>query len=298
MSAAPAVEDRLLRARHWLRIERLEEAERDLLEVLAEAPANSSALVLLSCVAAARGDLGAAEEHASAARAADPLAPEPVARSAQVQDFAGRLGQAERTWIEAIGLAPWAANYRVALADLLWRSGRADLAEGHWAAALQLDPECADAQAGLAHLALGAGCTRRARARALAALRQNAHHRGAQLAHALTHLQRGRPFAARRELRGMLAQDPEDGELEALWWEVDRWCRWPALPVLGARLLLDRLPGGFFTAVAIAMGLAALGAITGLHALTLPWWVLLAMALYSLIAMPLARLWTRILPPR
>lgn len=110
----------------------------------------------------------------------------------------------------------------------------------------------------------------------------------------------GRPFQARRLLRDALRLDPTSKELESAWLEADRCCRWLYLPAYYFGLLSERLPGKQFLVWAIFVGFL-------MTARQLQWpsqtWapvalVYLAFCIYTWIADPLVKLWTKLVPPR
>ena len=107
------------------------------------------------------------------------------------------------------------------------------------------------------------------------------------------------PFAAKRHLREALRLDPSDSEAEAAFLEADRATRWIYLPMYYWTLLVIRLPGRQFAVWGAVMAFAFLAPRFGLGDVRLAvLGVYLVFAIYTWLALPLVKVWTRLRPPR
>lgn len=113
-------------------------------------------------------------------------------------------------------------------------------------------------------------------------------------------LQAGRPFRARRYLREALRLDPSNESIEELFIEADRYCRWIGLPYYYWGLLVSRIPGRQFTVYAVLILGSGLLAESGINKnySAIPFFLYLLFVVYTWVAEPLMKLWTRWRPPR
>lgn len=212
---------------------------------------------------------------------------------------AGRHREAEAIFIEGLRLDPTDADLYHAYGILLLKTGHEEKAERLVRTALSIEPDQPAYLSTLSRILTARG-SKAASAVATrgVALRPEVDYSHSSLAFAL--FESGRPFAARRHLREALRLDPDDERLERAWREVDLACRWICLPLYYWTHLVKRLPGKQFAVWGAVVGLVFVGPSLGLSGdllfpLSLAY---LVFCVYTWVATPLGRLWTRILPPR
>ncbi len=300
-AAAPEAWERALeKARHFNGQSQWERAEKAAREGLSLEPAEPDLLfeVARSYVGRDRWDDAAQSlEEVLSLHAAHPQA---LLLLGVVETRRARFYEAEETLLEVLRLRPtWSFAY-VVYGDLMEVTGHAAKAEKLWRKALELDPESAEAHQRLAiHHAEGHRLGR-ASDHAHAGLALDPHDVAGHASLAAAMLLAGRPFAARKLLRDALRLDPTSPELEEAWIQADRCCRWIYLPAYTFGVLSERLPGKQFLIWGVFVAFTMV-------ARQMSWppqtWVPVALAylvfcIYTWIADPLVKLWTKLVPPR
>ncbi len=285
----------LQRARHWIAVERWEQAEKELLSALAQDPdAPWLHYELARAYTLSKRKPQAVESLREALRCDPSFAPALILLGALHNEL-GNYAQAEKDLLEALRLDPTSAIAYECYGDLMRVTGHHEKAVRLYRQGLALAPDDAGlhSKMSLLHRELGDEHARRG-----LRLEPEATLSHAAMAHRL--YRRGRPFAAKRHLREALRVDPNDRDLEEFWLELDRCTRIVYVPMYYWSLLVDRVPGrqlgvwGAMVLLAVganALGLdsAALGVVFGLYIL---------ICVYTWIAGPLVAGWIKLFPPK
>lgn len=293
------VEAAFTKAQRYNDVGRHDDAERELCRALGDDPQNA----LLFCELA-RTRIGAEriEEAREPAEKAAALAPEwylPFAFLAVIDTELGRHSAAERTVLEALRLEPEEPWCYDIYGRLLLRTGHLDKAERVLKRGLALDPDREGPHEMLALLHARRREAERSEMHGQQALTHAPEEDSSHAAMGISYYSTGRPFKARRYLREALRLNPS-AELEELWLEVDKSCRWIYLPFYYWSLLIDRLPGKqfgiwglFILFVTVAPKLGIPEEVRATVAITY-----IAFCIYTWFAGLLVRGWLKLLPPR
>ncbi len=325
----------LERVQRCMQIQRYDLAKQELLSTLAQDPNNEFAHVYLGYVCLAEEDCDAAEESAQTALNLNATCAPAIVLLARIRMEQGRHRESELMWIDAIRLDPMDGDLYEGYANLLLKVGRLDKAERLVRKALVLDPESGDAHRMLALILSEAGSSNKAKRSGRKGLQLDPSEDGSHVAMGVTYLRSGHPFRARAHLREAMRIDP-DPEVEELFLDADRYCRWIGLPFYHWSMLLQKIPGNALTVwfvVIFGMQLwrnlddgtapAETGTVgldagdtnptewnsaagqnstaqgsDALHPSSVVLLTYIAFVIYTWVAEPLMKLWTRIVPPR
>jgi tetratricopeptide (TPR) repeat protein len=211
----------------------------------------------------------------------------------------GRYSDAEESVLEALRLDPEDAFLFRIYGQLCFKAGQLDKAEKLLRRSLEIEPEDESASALLAMILSEAKKQTPAlhhgrRSLALAPDEDVGH-----LALGVALLRGGRPFAARRHLREALRIDP-DPDAEQLFLQADRCCRIVYLPMYLWSMVVDRLPGKNIGAWVLFLVFLFGGRAVGVPelVLTIGSCLYIGLCLYSWVAEPIVRGWTKLFPPK
>ena len=285
----------LVRARHWIAVERFEQAETELVRALGQDP--DSPLLhfeLARAYALSERQPKAIAVLGDALRCDPSFAPAFILIGALRTEL-GNYVQAEKDLLQALRLDPTSPTAYECYGDLMRVTGNHEKALRLYHQGLSFAPNNAGLHSKMSQLHPHAAEGYATRGLALEPEETLSH---AAMAHHL--FQRGRPFAARKHLREALRVAPNDADLEEFWLEIDRCTRIVYLPMYYWSLLVDRLPGrqfavwGAMTALALSaerFGLdkRAVGILFGSYIL---------FCIYTWFATPLVKGWIKLFPPK
>lgn len=288
------------KATHLREIARYELAERTLREALIDAPESPDLHLHLGYVFEAQDRYDEAATCARDALGCDPNEAYALALLGDIASKSGRNVEAEKHYLAALQLGPNNADFLRRYSHLMFSVAQLDKAEGLIRAALEVEPDNPDGHSLLSLILTEQRQGGSAQAAGQTGL-QVAPDRDVQhVSLGLAYYHRGRPRKARHHLREALRLDPDDSDTEELYHEVDRLCRWTALPYYYWSLLVDRLPGGPFAIWgAFLLSYYAMKHL-GVSDSVLMWFSLsyLAFIIYTWLATPLTRAWIRLVPAR
>ncbi len=291
----------LMIAERLIQAKRPEEAEKELRRALTQAPDDSDLHLTLSRAFMAQERVPEAEEAAREAIACEPGHDGAHLMLGIALRLQGRNSEAETHILEALRIAPGHAYAHLVYARLMYRTGHIDKAERLARESLRLDPDEPDAHQLLTYIEV----ERKRQAAAQHESRQSARlapqDTGSIFAMAVAASRSGHPFRARRLFREALALDPSHEDLEKAYLEADRQCRWIGLPHYFFSLVVDRIPGGSIGLWGLFMvalySSRALG--YGEHPVLIACAVFyIGLCLYTWVADPLTRAWTKVVPPK
>ena len=212
----------------------------------------------------------------------------------------GQNQQAEQVLLEGLRQEPDDPNLLTAYGGLLHRAGQLDKAERVLRRALQVYPDMERAHSMLALVMSEQREVKTALDSGSAGIGLAPDDEYSHFAQGIALYQSGHPFKARKHLREALRLDPGDEEIEEIYLEVDKACRWIFLPMYYWSHWIERLPGQqFFVWGVVLVAIYALQA-----AQVAPWIVTtlalsyLAFCIYSWFANFLVTRWVRFFPPR
>lgn len=300
-AGAPDPRERALAlAQHFNGVQRYDEAEREAVRGLADAPDDVLLQVELVRSLLGRERWDDAEDALRRMLAAAPDLPVAHNLLAVVRMQQGRYAEAEKDVLEALRLDPdWARAYEV-YGDLMLRTAHLDKARRLYERARALDPDDPDLPSKLALVEAQQNRIAPAHAAAAEGLALGPDAAIAHASRGQAHLAGGRPFRARADFREALRIDPTNTAFEAAWLEADTACRVVYLPMYYWELVVERLPGRQFlvwglyfafalVATRLGVPLKVVGGIAVAY---------VALCIYTWLAHPLVRVWKRIVPPK
>ena len=291
----------LERARHWIDIERWEQAETELLRALAREPESPMLHFQLARARTGSGRKEAAIESLGDALRCDPRFVAAHVLLGALRTELGHYVQAEKDLLEALRLDPsLPVAYRF-YGDLMRVTGNKKKAIELYQRGLALDPDDAGLHSSLALIHSDDwSASSRSSSHAKRGLRLEPEETFSHGAMAQHFYERGRPFAARRHAREALRKDPANAELERYWLEIDRCTRIVYLPMYYWSLLVGRLPGRQFAVwgamILLALGAERLGFNKAFVGLLFLFYIVFC--IYTWLATPLVKGWIKLFPPR
>jgi tetratricopeptide (TPR) repeat protein len=291
----------LMVAERLIQANRPQEAEKELRRALAQRPGDADLHLTLSRAFMAQERVPEAEEAAREAIACEPGHDGAHLILGIALRIQGRNSEAETHILEALRIAPEHAYGHLVYARLMYRTGHIEKAERLARECLRLNPDEADAHQLLTYIEV----ERKRQAAAQHESRQSARlapqDTGSIFAMAVAASGGGHPFRARKLFREALAMNPVNKDLEEAYLVADQQCRWIGLPLYFFSLLLARVPGGSIGLWVLFMGTMygarALG--YGEHPALIAFIIFyVGFCLYTWVAEPLSRAWTKVVPPK
>ena len=291
----------LERARHWIEIERWEQAETELVRALAQEPESPLLHFELARARTGRGRRDEAIGSLGDALRCDPRFVPAHLLLGVLRTELGHYVQAEKDLLEALRLDPSLPVAYRCYGDLMRVTGNKAKAVELYKRGLALDPDDAGLHSALAliHSADWSESSRSS-SHARRGLTLEPEETFSHATMAQHFYERGRPFAARRHAREALRMDPANADLERFWLEIDRCTRIVYLPMYYWSLLVGRLPGRQFAVwgamMLLALGAKRLGLNTSFVGLVFVFYILFC--LYTWLSTPLVKGWIKLFPPR
>ena len=281
-------------AEHFESTGQLGRAKDQLLEALATDPENTEIHCKLGYVLLLLEKPHEARRHARTVLAADGENIQALALMGGIHSELGENREAEKFYLSALRLAPHDPVLLRLYGRLMFRVDEHQKAHDLFLASLELDPndEITTGLLSLVQMELGKGSD--ARHLSEKNISNAPEEAFAHLTMAATHYQSGRIWTAKRHAREALRLDPNEEASAKLYIEIDRSSRLIGLPYYYWSLLLEKIPGGPF---AVWIGFVVM--IKVLPQSPAVTWIAgayILFVIYTWLAQPLMKLWTKIRP--